>query len=75
MTDQPCPCFEIEPTIQKPRFEPVLAYSGGFLNNQLKKKIQDVARNYFFDFYQVGFQVYGSKLLLSRDGFNIFISY
>ena len=32
MTDQPCPCFEIDPTIQKPRFEPFFAYSGGFLN-------------------------------------------
>ena len=34
MTDQPCPCFEIDPTIQKPRFEPFFAYSGGFLKGR-----------------------------------------
>ena len=32
LTDQLCPCFEIDPSLQKPRFEPFFAYSGGILN-------------------------------------------
>ena len=52
MTDQPCPCFEIEPTIQKPRFEPFLAYSGGFLK-QIEKK---------FDFWNCKNETFWTQL-------------